>query len=152
TFRGPYRSTVASCETVMSVPETSVEPAGWRVAGSYYEACNCDAICPCRMQNGRPGGRSSYGVCEFALSWAILDGFAGGVTLSGLDVVMIGAYSDDEPHSPWRVALYVDERASSRQHQLLGDIFTGKAGGTVFRNFAAAIRDVHAIRPARIEI
>jgi len=65
---------------------------------------------------------------------------------------MVGSYDDDEPHSPWRVALYVDEDATPEQQQLLSAIFTGKAGGTVFRNFAAAIREVYAIRPARIEI
>ena len=130
----------------------SLVTAPWGVAGSYYEACNCEAICPCRQQGNRPGGRSTYGECDFALSWSILDGHAGDLDLSGLDVVMAGAYSDDEPGSPWRVALYVDERGSREQQEALASIFLGRAGGTVFRNFAAAIREVYAVRPARIEI
>ena len=28
----------------------------WRVRGSYFEGCNCEAICPCRSVGGRPGG------------------------------------------------------------------------------------------------
>lgn len=28
-------------------------PRVWEVAGSYFEACNCEAICPCRKV-GRP--------------------------------------------------------------------------------------------------
>ncbi len=124
----------------------------WRIAGSYYEACNCDAICPCRRQGNKPGGRSTYGLCEFALSWSILDGHAGGLDLSGLDVVMVGAYDDDEAGSPWRVALYVDERGTHDQQEAVASVFLGRSGGTVFRNFAAAIREVYAVRPARIEI
>jgi len=126
--------------------------AAWRVVGTYYEACNCEAICPCRPQDGRPGGRSTFGDCQFALSWSVCEGFAADVDLSGLDVVMVGAYQDDEPGSPWRVALYVDQRGSVGQRQALSSIFLGRSGGTVLRNFAAAIGEVYAVRPARIEL
>src|SRR5947209_19818961 len=121
----------------------------WRVAGSYFEACSCEAVCPCRQEGGRPGGRSTYGVCDFALSWRILDGRAAGTDLSGLEVVMAGSYSDDEAGSPWRLALYVDERAAAEQLAALSAIFLGRAGGTVFRNFANATGEVHAVRAAR---
>ncbi|MFL5406640.1 MAG: hypothetical protein ACJ79O_12365 [Myxococcales bacterium] len=26
----------------------------WRIAGAYFESCNCKAICPCRMVGGVP--------------------------------------------------------------------------------------------------
>ena len=32
----------------------------WQISGTYLEACNCDAICPCRRIDGRQGGRSTY--------------------------------------------------------------------------------------------
>jgi Putative transposase len=41
----------------------------WRIAGRYFESCNCDAICPCRMVGGIPGGRSTYGECYGVLAW-----------------------------------------------------------------------------------
>ena len=56
----------------------------WRVAGTYFEACNCDAVCPCRRQGGRAGGRSTYGVCDFALSWWIESGSAGETALDAV--------------------------------------------------------------------
>jgi len=124
----------------------------WRVAGSYFEACSCDAVCPCRVVGGRPGGRSTYGVCDFALSWWVRDGRFGEHDLSDLKVVMAGSYNDDEDRSPWRVALYVDDRADDAQHTALSDIFLGRAGGTSLRNFAAAIREVYAVRRATIEL
>ena len=98
------------------------------------------------------GGRSTYGVCDFALSWMIRDGHAGGLALSGLAAVMVGSYNDDEAGSPWRVALYVDERASEIQHRALADVFLGKLGGTPFKNFASAIGEVYAVRRARIAL
>jgi hypothetical protein len=46
----------------------------WRVSGSYYEVCNCEAICPCRRSGDAMGGRATYDTCDFALSWWIQDG------------------------------------------------------------------------------
>ena len=118
----------------------------------YFEACNCLPVCPCRRVGSRLGGRSTYGVCDFALSWRIVVGRAGPLDLSGLSVVMAGSYDDDELDSPWRVALYVDDRAGAEQRSALADIFLGRAGGTSLRHFAANIGEVYAVRPARIEL
>jgi len=127
-------------------------PVVWAVAGSYFEACNCEAICPCRRVGERAGGRSTYGICQFVLSWQISQGQADELPLDDLAVVMAGWYDDDEPGSPWRVSLYLDERARPEQHDALAAIFRGLAGGTTLRNFAAAIGTVHQVRRARIEL
>jgi hypothetical protein len=131
---------------------TATESATWRVAGSYFEACNCEAICPCRTVGGRPGGRSTEGVCQFVLSWRVTDGRGGDVRLDGLDVVMAGYYDDDEDGSPWRVALFVDERASDDQAEWLRRIFAGEAGGGTMDNYAGAIGRVVSVRRARIDL
>ena len=99
-------------------------PLEWAVAGSYFEACNCEAVCPCRKVGERAGGRSSYGICQFVLSWQIRRGRADEHPLDDLAVVMAGWYADDEAGSPWRVSLYLDERASQQQHDALAGIFT----------------------------
>lgn len=123
----------------------------WSVRGSYFEVCNCEAICPCRRQGGRPGGKSTYGHCDFALSWRILSGHAGTIILSGLSVVMAGSYQD-EPKTPWRVSLYLDDRGTPQQHEALTSIFLGRAGGGTLRNFARSIGEVQAVRVARIAL
>ena len=46
----------------------------WHLRGSYFESCNCEAICPCRMIGGIKGGRSTYGICFGVLSWLVEDG------------------------------------------------------------------------------
>jgi hypothetical protein len=100
------------------------------VRGPYLESCNCDPICPCRQIGGRPGGRSTHGVCLGALAWLIEEGAAGGVDLSGLGTVLAFEYSDDEPGSPWRLVLYVDARGDELQRAALEGIFLGRLGGS----------------------
>jgi hypothetical protein len=102
----------------------------WRISGTYLEACNCEAICPCRKIGGRGGGRSTYGVCLGSLSWQIEEGEAGDVDLAGMCAVLAIRYEDDEPGSPWTFALYVDERGDARQREALEAIFLGRLGGT----------------------
>lgn len=101
----------------------------WRISGSYFESCNCDAICPCRMSDGIPGGRSTYGVCYGALAWLVEDGHVGDVELSGLKAVLTIRYDDDEPRSPWTIVLHVDADGSEPQRAALTDVFLGRLGG-----------------------
>ena len=126
----------------------------WELAGTYLESCNCEAICPCRTIGGRKGGRSTYGICLGALSWAVERGRAGDVDLSGLDVVLASRYEDDEPGSPWSFRLYIDERCEERQHDALAGIFVGQLGGTPLKQFPWAFKDSHllGVRAALIEI
>src|SRR5438552_3345862 len=60
----------------------------WRIAGRYLEACNCDAICPCRTIAGVPGGRSTHGICYGALAWRVDEGEADGADLAGSAAVL----------------------------------------------------------------
>jgi hypothetical protein len=126
----------------------------YRVAGSYFEACNCEAICPCRTVSGVPGGRSTYGECIGVLSWAVVDGYADGVDLSGLAAAMVTRYHDDEPQSPWSFVLHVDERGTNAQQDALAGIFSGaRGGGQVSRlPWVRKPSTLLAVRPSRIEL
>jgi hypothetical protein len=126
----------------------------WQLRGTYLEACNCEAICPCRRVGGQQGGRSTYGICEGALSWAIEDGHCDEVDLSGLSAVLALRYSDDEPGSPWTCWLYVDERGDDEQRSALAAIFTGELGGTAAKQFPWVWKDRHLLgwRAAPIEV
>jgi hypothetical protein len=125
----------------------------WHVRGSYFEGCNCEPVCPCRSIGGRPGGKSSFGECFGAVSWLITDGSFGELDLGGLAAVLSLRYRDDvEPSTRWEVVLYVDDRADEAQQAALADIFLGRVGGTPLAQYAAAIGQVHAVRPARITL
>jgi len=126
----------------------------YRVRGTYLESCNCDAPCPCRRIDGRPGGRSTQGICDGALSWWIEDGAADDVALTGLGVVLAARYSDDEEGSPWTFALFVDQSGDEEQREALGQIFSGALGGTALEHFPWAwkVSDPLGVEPAQIEI
>ena len=125
----------------------------WRVRGSYFEACNCEAICPCRSVRGRPGGSSSFGECFGALSWLIEEGHADTTDLSGHRIVLAMRYFDNVvPSTQWDVVLYIDEDADDAQYDALTEIFLGRAGGSVAWLYGPAIGEVLAIRRARITL
>jgi hypothetical protein len=126
----------------------------WRIRGTYFESCNCDAICPCRRIDGTPGGRSTHGICMGLLSWIIADGDADSVDLSGLPVAMAVRYSDDEPGSPWTWILYLDGRATDEQRAALEGIFAGRLGGDAQSHFPWAWKasELVAVRPVQIEV
>jgi hypothetical protein len=126
----------------------------YRVRGTYLESCNCDAPCPCRRIDGRPGGRSTYGICDGALSWLVDEGHADEVDLAGLGVLLAARYSDDEKGSPWTFVLFVDDRGDDEQRDALGRIFSGALGGTALEHFPWAwkLSDPLGVEPARIEI
>jgi hypothetical protein len=126
----------------------------WELRGTYLEACNCEAICPCRREGERQGGRSTFGICEGALSWAIAEGHCDDVDLSGLAAVLACRYDDDEPGSPWTVFLYVDERGDPAQREALAQIFTGELGGTPTQQFPWVWKERNLVgwRAAPIEI
>ncbi len=126
----------------------------WRIRGTYFESCNCDAICPCRRIDGVPGGRSTRGICMGVLSWVIEEGAADGTDLSGLPVAMAIRYSDDEPRSPWTWILYVDAEATGEQRPALEGIFTGRLGGDAETHFPWAWKgsELAAVRPVEIDV
>ncbi|NIA70933.1 DUF1326 domain-containing protein [Pelagibius litoralis] len=122
----------------------------YHIQGSYFEACNCEAICPCRRQNGVANGLSTYGICDFLLSWQIDRGSADGVDLSGIAVSMAGRYSDEEEGTPWSVIIYIDENAGDDQFEALSEIFQGNAKGNIL--FTGNISKVLAVKRARIAL
>lgn len=101
----------------------------YSVAGPYFESCNCDAICPCRMVDGVKGDRSTHGICFGVLAWLVEEGGVEDVDLGGLAAVLVLRYDDDEPGSPWTIVLHVDAAGSDEQRAALADVFLGRLGG-----------------------
>ena len=126
----------------------------WRIQGSYFESCNCDAVCPCRTIDGRRGGRSTYGECLGVLSWVIEQGSADAIPLDGLGVALATRYHDDEPGSSWSYVLYLDERALPDQRDALEGIYTGRSGGDALRHFPWAWKESRlvAVRSVEMEV
>jgi hypothetical protein len=124
----------------------------WHISGSYLEACNCEAICPCRRIGGRAGGRSTSGECLGALSWIVREGLADGVDLDQMQAVLVSRYHDDEPGSPWTFALFVDARGDQRQREAMADVLTGRLGGTPGRQFPWVFKDARLLGVEALDI
>jgi len=96
----------------------------WKLEGTYFEACNCEAACPCVFLSP-----PTQGYCQAVLGWHIDKGQSNGVSLDGLNVAM-AVLSPGKMHEvKWSVALYTDSRASEAQTAELTKIFAGQAGG-----------------------
>jgi len=126
----------------------------YSVSGSYFESCNCDPICPCRMTNGVVGGRSTYGVCFGTMAWRVEDGRVGELDVSGLAVALLLRYDDDEPGSPWTIALHVDATGDEGQRAALTGVFLGRFGGphVGVLPWVRKRRELVSVRPSTIEL
>jgi hypothetical protein len=99
-------------------------PDQWSLTGSYFESCNCDAACPCVFL-----GPPTQGECTVLVAWHIDKGNFGNMGLDGLNVAL-AAYSPGHMlQAKWKVALYLDDRATQDQRDVLTRIFGGQVGG-----------------------
>ncbi|MGA3301834.1 MAG: DUF1326 domain-containing protein [Methylovirgula sp.] len=57
----------------------------WKLTGTYFETCNCDAACPCVF-----GSMPTEGVCHAIVAWHIKHGTFSDVVLDGLNVALLG--------------------------------------------------------------
>lgn len=116
----------------------------WKVQGQYFEACNCEATCPCVFLS--PPTEDD---CTVLVGWHIDKGEFDGTTLDGLNVALAVLSAGHMAEVEWEAALYFDDRASDDQMQALGAIFSGQAGGHPAR-LASHIGKVLGAGPASI--
>lgn len=117
----------------------------WKVTGIYCEACDCEAACPCVMLSPPTGG-----TCTVLLGWHVDKGSYGNVALDGLNVALAAYAPGPMTQVKWKVALYVDQRASDPQRDGLVKIFSGQAGGPPGA-IAALVGEVLGVKPVAIE-
>jgi hypothetical protein len=97
----------------------------WKLEGDYFEACNCDTVCPCIFM-----GDPDQGQCDLTCAWHIPTGHYEDTRLDGLNGAAIFQAPGNMVTGPkWKAALYLDERASKEQAEALGKIYSGQAGG-----------------------
>lgn len=96
----------------------------WNLDGTYCETCNCEAACPCVFLSP-----PTTDDCTVLVGWHIDKGSFGDVALDGLNVALAVHAPGHMAQVKWKVALYLDERASQTQSDALTQIFSGQAGG-----------------------
>ena len=92
--------------------------------GTYFESCTCDTICPCLILLDPTRVH-----CKAILGWDIEQGHVGTVDVSGLKVAMWLDAPGNLLKGNFQVAVYIDDNASSAQHNALKEAYHGIHGG-----------------------
>ena len=117
----------------------------WNISGTYFETCNCEAVCPCIFLSPPTDGE-----CTVMIAWHIDSGSFGNVNLDGLNVALAVHSPGHMMEVKWKVALYLGESANQDQQNALGQIFSGQAGGH-FGKIATHIGEVVGVKTVPIE-
>lgn len=99
----------------------------WRMEGTYFESCSCDAVCPCTWSGLT--ARATLDRCRALLAYHIADGEIDGVNVSGLTFAL---FLDTPPlmgDGNWKVGAFLDAAANDEQAAKLGEVIGGQAGG-----------------------
>ena len=105
-----------------------MNPTEWAIKGELILNCSCELFCPCVVSLG--AHPPTYGDCKAWMGIIIDEGHFEGEDLSGLNVGLMVEIPGKMAEGGWRVAAYVDERASGKAYNGLLQIFSGAAGGT----------------------
>jgi len=119
--------------------------SGLNVSGSYFESCNCYAPCSCVCLS-----EPSHGECAALVAWHVDEGGLDDVRLDGLNAALFAHAPGHMMQTKWRVALYLDRRATPEQQTALGQVFSGRAGGPLAA-LGPLIGEVMGVRVADID-
>lgn len=103
-------------------------PSEWAIKGELFLNCSCTVFCPCVVSLG--AHPPTEGDCKAWMAIAIDEGHYEGEDLGGLNVGLMVEIPGRMAEGDWRVAAYIDERASGKAYEGLLRIFSGAAGGT----------------------
>jgi hypothetical protein len=99
----------------------------WRLEGTYFESCSCDAVCPCTWSAF--SARATLDRCRALLAYHVAAGEIDGVDVSGLSFAL---FLDTPPvmaDGGWRLGVVVDAAADAEQSGALGRVLGGELGG-----------------------
>ena len=125
------------------------EPTDWRIKGELFLNCSCTVFCPCVVSLGKHPPTEGY--CHAWMAISIDDGHFEGESLAGLNVGLLVDIPGRMAEGNWKVAAYVDDRATQKAYNGILKILSGSAGGTtgLFTMLVSTI--IHAER-TKVEI
>jgi hypothetical protein len=120
----------------------------WKIAGSYFETCSCDVVCPCTASLSL-GATNDY--CRVVLVFHIQDGDVEGVDVSGLTVAAVADTPKVMTDGNWRLGVFIDGAASDEQAEKLGAVFSGSLGGPM-EALGPLVGESLGVERARIDV
>ncbi|NRB01331.1 MAG: DUF1326 domain-containing protein, partial [Rhodobacteraceae bacterium] len=100
----------------------------WTMKGELILNCNCTVFCPCVVSLGQHP--PTEGHCQTWGGIRIDEGAYGDVELSGLNIGLMIEIPERMARGNWKVALFIDDRASEEAYDAILTIMSGKARGT----------------------
>lgn len=116
----------------------------YQLEGKLLEVCNCNVLCPCWI-----GEDPDNGTCDTVVAYHIDKGSIDGTDVSGLTLALVAFIPGNILKGNWKVAVFVDDKASPKQQEALLNVWTGKLGGPV-ADLAKLVGEVVAVERAPI--
>jgi len=98
----------------------------WKLAGSYFDTCSCDVVCPCTASLALG---ATHDRCKGTLVLRVHEGEVEGTDVSGLTVAAIVDSPKVMSDGGWRLGVFIDAVASDEQAEKLAAVFSGALGG-----------------------
>lgn len=116
----------------------------YNLEGTLLEVCTCNILCPCWV-----GEDPDNPTCDSVVAYHIDRGSVNGTDVSGRTVAIVADIPGNILKGNWKVALFVDDRATDRQHEAIVNVWTGKLGGPV-ADLCQLVGEVVAVERAPI--
>jgi hypothetical protein len=120
--------------------------APYRLVGSFYEACDCNVVCPCWTGSSPDGGD-----CTGIFTWDIEEGSIDGIDVAALRAVSVSHHAGFRSEAKQRVVIFVDDRATRQQTDALAAAFRGSLGGPL-QELADLLGELLAVESAPITL
>jgi hypothetical protein len=99
----------------------------WRLEGTYFENCNCDAVCPCAATGFAVPADNER--CLVMLAFHVDSGEIDGLDVSDLSYAIVVDAPGAMAEGGWRIGLLMDDAASPEQAEALTAVASGSRGG-----------------------
>jgi hypothetical protein len=116
----------------------------YQLEGRILEVCDCNVLCPCWI-----GEDADNGTCDAVLAYRIDSGTINGIDVSGLTLGLMGHIPGNILQGNWRIAVFVDDKATPSQQDAILGAWTGKLGGPL-ADMAKLIGEVTNVERAPI--
>jgi hypothetical protein len=128
---------------------SKMQPTEWRMKGELFLNCSCEVFCPCVVSLG--AHPPTEGHCHAWMAIAVDEGHFEGEPLDGINIGLLVDIPGRMGEGNWRVAAYIDERASQKAYNGLLKILSGAAGGTTGL-FTFLVSEIIGAERERVEI
>src|SRR5687767_14621895 len=117
----------------------------YAVEGKLLEACSCGGLCPCWV-----GDDPDNGTCEALLAYHYDRGKINDVDVAGLTLAFVADIPGNVLKGNWKVAAYVDSKATAEQKAAILAAHTGQLGGPL-ADLAKLVGEVVGVYDVPIE-